>query len=95
MAADLMDPQFDTNVGAIGYYAVKGLQSRYYLYTGDFDAAIAAADVVINSGNYTLVPAANLLSTWASGTGPNSLFELVFIDTGQPRVRQHGTYYPT
>jgi len=84
MAADLMDPQFDTNVGAIGYYAVKGLQSRYYLYTGDFDAAIAAADVVINSGNYTLVPAANLLSTWASGTGPNSLFELVFIDTDNP-----------
>jgi tetratricopeptide (TPR) repeat protein len=81
-AATMMDPSFDAgDPGYINYYAVKALQSRYYLYTGEFDKAIAAADVVINSGNYTLVAAGNLASEWASGSGPNSLFEAVFTST--------------
>lgn len=83
-AAGLMNPQFDTNVGFIGFYAVKGLQSRAYLYTGQFGEAIAAADVVINSGNFSVVASDQLVSTWASGTGPSSLFELIFISTDNP-----------
>src|SRR5690625_3353279 len=65
----------------MNYYAVKGLQSRLYLYTEDYDAAIAAADAVIDSGNFALVSADDLVSRWASGSGPNSLFELAFTDT--------------
>lgn len=81
-AASMMDPAFDNgDPGYINYYAVKGLQSRYYLYTGEFNKAISAADVVINSGNFTLVAAADLAATWASGSGPNSLFEAVFTST--------------
>lgn len=70
--------------GTINWRAVKGLQSRYYLYTGQFDLAIAAADAVINLNAYTITPAAGLAAAWASGTGPNSLFEMVYISTDNP-----------
>ncbi len=80
-AASLMNPSLDGPVTRIGYYAVKGLQSRYYLYTGDFAAAIAAADVVINSGRFSLVAPENLGAAWASGSGPGSLFEMAFNTT--------------
>ncbi len=81
-AVAMMDPVMDAGTpGYMNYYAVKGLQSRYYLYTGEFDKAIAAADVVINSGNYSLVAAADLASAWASGSGPESLFEAVFTNS--------------
>lgn len=82
-AASLMNQTITAN-GTINWRAVKGLQSRYYLYTGQFTEAIAAADAVINTGAYTLTPAANLAAAWASGTGPNSLFEMVFISTDNP-----------
>src|SRR5690625_3335661 len=75
----LNQDQFDPTL--MNYYAVKGLQSRLYLYTEDYDAAIAAADAVIDSGNVALVSADDLVSRWASGSGPNSLFELAFTDT--------------
>lgn len=74
-AAGLMDPSFDTSTELIGYYAVKALQSRVYLYTGDFDAAITAADEVIDDAGYTLVDSANLVSTWNGGV-PNAIFAL-------------------
>jgi starch-binding outer membrane protein, SusD/RagB family len=80
-AESLMDPSFDDEVAIIGYYAVKALQSRMYLYTGDFGAAITAADEVINSGLYDLVDAANLAAAWASGSGPSSIFEIGYTDT--------------
>ena len=80
-AASLMDPAVNVPVTQLNYWTVKGLQSRVHLYTGNFAAAIAAADVVINSGRYTLTPSANLAAAWAAGTGPNSLFELAFTGT--------------
>lgn len=82
-AASLMDPALDDNDPVyMNYYAVKGLQSRYYLYTEEWDAAIAAADDVINNAGFTLIAdSASYVETWASGSGPNSLFELAFTST--------------
>lgn len=81
-AVSLMDPSLDAgNVAYINYYAVRALQSRYYLYTGEFGQAITAADDVIDNSGLSLVDAASLASTWASGSGPSSLFELVFTST--------------
>ena len=80
-AASMMDPATNVGVEQLNYWAVKGLQSRVHLYTGDFAAAIAAADAVINSGRYTLVSADGLAAAWGAGTGPNSLFELAFTST--------------
>lgn len=80
-AANLMDPSFDGDVAIINYNAVKALQSRLYLYTEDFGAAIAASDEVINSGQYGLVDAGSYVDAWASGTGPSSIFEVGFIES--------------
>lgn len=79
-AESLLDPeQFDPTL--INYYAVKGLQSRVYLYTEAYQDAIDAADAVIQSGAFSLVPAESLVAQWSSGAGPNSLFELAFTNT--------------
>jgi hypothetical protein len=83
-AESLMNPAQNVPVTQINYWAVKGLQSRVHLYTGDFAAAIAAADAVINSGRYSLTPSANLATAWAARTGPNSLFEMAFSGTDNP-----------
>lgn len=80
-AVNMMDSSFDSDVSTISYYAVRALQSRFNLYTEDFDAAIAAADEVINSGEFVLVPAGSFVDSWAAGTGPSSIFELAFTDT--------------
>ncbi len=80
-AASLMDPSFDDDVAVINYYAVKALQSRMYLYTGNFGAAITAANEVIDSGEFSLVDAGSLVDTWASGSGPSSIFEVGYTDT--------------
>lgn len=81
-AATLMDPALDDgNPVFMNYYAVKALQSRYYLYTGEFGNAIAAADAVINNAGMSLVAAGDLVAAWASGSGPNSLFEMGFTST--------------
>lgn len=82
-ATTLLNPAI-TAPGTINFRAVKGLQSRYYLYTGQFDLAIAAADAIIGLNAYTITPSAGLGAAWASGTGPNSLFEMVFISTDNP-----------
>lgn len=79
-AARLMDPSMDSgNPVYINYAAVKGLQSRMYLYTGDFDAAIAAANEAL--GGYTPADDGDVVAAWATGSGPNSLFELAFTST--------------
>jgi hypothetical protein len=83
-AVNLMSRNQSTSVSLIGYDAVRGLQSRYYLYTGEFDLAIAAADDVINNGGFSLVNAGDLASTWATGGGPGSLWELAFLSTDNP-----------
>ena len=83
-ALTLMDPSLDAgNPGYISTDAIHGLLSRYHLYTGDFDAAISNAEAVIGTGiaTYNGVAADDLASEWESGSGPNSLFEIVFTTT--------------
>lgn len=83
-AVGLMNASFDSSPTVLGFWGTKALMSRYYLYTGQFDQAIAVADEVINSGRYSLVAAESLSAAWASGTGPNSLWEMAFSSTDNP-----------
>lgn len=83
-AVSLMDPSLDAGSPVyMNYNAVKGLQSRYYLYTGDFGAAIAAAEAVIGTSTTTYggVDGANLVAAWASGSGPMGIFEMGMTST--------------
>lgn len=79
MAATLMgSTALDAGTTQFGYNAVKALQSRVYLFTGDFDEAIAAANVVRNSGDYALVASANFVDAWGTGSGPAPIFSVGF-----------------
>ena len=83
-AVNLMDPALDAgNPGYINSDAVRGLLSRYHLYTGNFDAAISNAEAVVGAAEtpYAGTAAADLAADWADGSGPNSLFEIVFTTT--------------
>ncbi|MEP0007415.1 MAG: RagB/SusD family nutrient uptake outer membrane protein [Balneola sp.] len=72
----------NTSKTSMSYYAVKALQSRVNLEVGNYQDAIDAADVVINSGVYT-VPAdqAALVAAWSTDEASNSIFELGYTAT--------------
>lgn len=79
-ALDLLDST-RFNKTELNYWAVKALQTRYYLYTKQYGNVITAAEEIINSGNFAITPAGNYVADWESGTGPESLFELAFTTT--------------
>lgn len=79
-AADRLDPD-DVNTTGLNYWAVKALQTRYYLYTEQYDEVIEPAEEIINSGEFEIAAASDLVSEWSSGEGPNSIFEIAFIES--------------
>jgi hypothetical protein len=66
-------------------YAAKAIESRAYLYKGDYPNAEAAALLVVNQGGYTLTPASNLVAYWANpgpvANGTETIFELAQTET--------------
>lgn len=81
-AEGLIDPSVAGDVTIPTYWAIKALQSRVLLTTGDYPGAIAAADVVLGSGAFS-VPgdAASLAAAWATDESSNSIFELGYTAT--------------
>jgi tetratricopeptide (TPR) repeat protein len=68
-----------TNSDYIAKYATKAIESRAYLYKGDYANALTAAQLVITSGGYTLAqtPAA-FGAFWASPTATTTKLETIF-----------------
>ncbi|MCP9292250.1 RagB/SusD family nutrient uptake outer membrane protein [Gracilimonas sediminicola] len=81
-AEDLIDPSIAGDVTVPTYWAIKALQSRVLLTTGDYPGAIAAADDVIDNGPFT-IPADStaLAAAWATDESSNSIFELGYTPT--------------
>ncbi len=59
-------------------YAAKAIESRAYLYKGDYVNAQAAALLVVNSGGYSLTPSANLVAYWANPAPVSNKTETIF-----------------
>lgn len=79
-AVDRLNPE--TNVATeFDYWAARALQTRYYLYTEQYDQVVTIAEDIINNGGFEITPAGALVGTWESGSGPVSLFELAFTST--------------
>ena len=72
------DNDSPTRITTLG---VAALQSRYYLYTKDYAAVIAAAARVVASGVYSLADVDNYTSIWSGSGGSTSVFELAFTST--------------
>lgn len=66
------------NAYRISSYVVEALQARVALLTGNYDAAIAKAEDVINSGVYTLCEIADYAKMWTNDAST----ELIFVPYG-------------
>ena len=62
--------------GYINYYANIAMQARVYLQMQNYDAALTAAETIINSNVYTLYTNANWLASWRGRFQTESIFEL-------------------
>lgn len=62
--------------GYINYWANKAMQARVYLYMGQNDLALAAAEEIINSNVYRLYNNDEWVSSWTKEFGDESIFEL-------------------
>ena len=67
-----------TSSDYISKYAAKALESRAYLYEGDYANAITAAQLVVQNGGYSLVSAANLVSYWSNPAPITNKVETIF-----------------
>ena len=62
--------------GYFNYYANLAIQARVYLHMNNFEAALTAAEEVIETGGYTLYSNENWVASWAKEFGSESIFEL-------------------
>ncbi len=60
----------------LNYYAVKGLQARVYLWIGDYEQALQAANTVIDSGHFEWATVANMQAGYDRGLATEQLFAL-------------------
>ncbi len=79
-AAGLMTE--DKSSGFFTKYAAKGLLAKVYLFKGEWDKALSAAEDVINNSGYTLLKLDDVQSYWDNNTDRDdkleSLFDVVF-----------------
>ncbi len=59
-------------------WGAMALQSRVALYFGEWDKVITAAEAVIGSGAYVIIPEAEFISSWFTKSSANSIFELAY-----------------
>ncbi len=72
------DNYFDDSREFISKYTAKALESKVATYFGMWDVVKSASEAVINSGLYSIIPADQYVSSFATDGSPNSIFELAF-----------------
>lgn len=82
MSVDLNDASH-CYMSTWGAYA---LQSRVALYFGEWSTVITAAEAVINSGAYQIIPEADFIASWYTKSSPNSIFELAYSTTDNNNI---------
>jgi hypothetical protein len=81
-AALNMKPELDeASRTVITTSVVPAIQSRFYLFTKEYDKAAAAAKKVIDSGKYSLLSGDAYVNSWLEGGGGNAIFELAYSNT--------------
>lgn len=71
----------DQNDGYIGYYGNLAEQARVKLYMENYDGALADAEEIINSGEFTLYTPSQWTASWSKQFGTESIFELAVYST--------------
>jgi hypothetical protein len=72
-----------SNKGRITVYTINAMQTDVYLWTENYEAALTAANKVINSGKFSLVPISNawFSRVYAQGNSSESIFEFQYTNT--------------
>ncbi len=72
-----------SNKGRITVYTINAMQTDVYLWTENHQAALTAANKVINSGKFSLVPISNawFSRVYAQGNSSESIFEFQYTNT--------------
>lgn len=80
----MSDDYFDSSKEFMSKYTAPALKSRVAVYFEDWAAARDAAEMVIDSGIYSIVPAGDYVASFDADGGNNSIFELAFSDVDNP-----------
>ena len=87
MALSLMTAsQNDDSKQFFTTYGIHGLKSRVALYFGDWSTVITAAETVINSGLYSIIPEADFVASWSADGAGNSILELAYSSTDNNNI---------
>ena len=90
-AVGLMDKsKFDPTL--MNYWAARALQTRYYLYTEEYEKVKTVAEEIINSANFSIIDASSYISKWSSSV-PGSLLELAFTSSSRLGINSIGYVY--
>jgi hypothetical protein len=92
-AAILLEKSKNVTHGYINYYANKAIQARVYLFTGNYGAALAAAEEIINDKKYTLYGNDAWLASWSFEFGSEAIFELGIYENEADLGRESLGYY--
>lgn len=72
-----------TSEGYMNYYAAQALKARVYLYMENYDEALKAAELVINSKEYELYRPEEWVKSWSAEYSSESIFELaIYVNEG-------------
>jgi hypothetical protein len=83
MMSDALNDPSHVYMSTYGAYA---LQSRVALYFGEWDKVETAAEAVINSREYEIIPEAEFISSWFTKSSVNSIFELAYSTTDNNNI---------
>lgn len=92
---NMMDESYDDSKEFVNKYAAKAIQSSVAVYFGRWNEAKTAAEAVINSGNYSIIPAGSYVSHWGGTQAANSIFELAFSATDNRGINGLAYIYRT
>lgn len=77
----MSDDYYDPSKEFMSKYTAPALKSRAALYFGLWEDARDAAELVIESNLYSIVPADQFVTSFAADAAVNSIFELAYNDT--------------
>ncbi|MGO4912655.1 RagB/SusD family nutrient uptake outer membrane protein [Leeuwenhoekiella sp. W20_SRS_FM14] len=92
-AYNLMDAGLNDSKEYISTFAVKALEARIANYFGDFPKSLAAAQIVVNSQQFSVATSAGFLSTFSTDQAANSVFEIAFTATDNPGINGLANIY--
>ncbi len=91
----LLNANYDNSTEFVTKYAAKAIQSSVAVYFERWNEAKTAAEAVINSGNFSIIPADSYVSHFGSKEAGNSIFELAFSPTDNAGINGLAYIYRT